>query len=473
MRAGRLRHRLRLQQPTETRGADGSFSRGWSTVATVWGGVEVLRGKEFFEAHQMNSETVYRIVLRYGDAWAGIADDWRVYDETYSKAYDITAVLSDDARARPRAMLELMAVRGKTDGRARQDGRRMTVRTQAELQTQIDTLLADNTAGGITDADLRSVLTDVRDTALARWVTTSPQVDPNSPTMLSLIDSLLDTGTSPITSAFISPADVRDVLEAARALIYYDQVVSNFDANTISGLVAWVSVDGSDLLDSGGSPISEVAGTTVSRWGNNLVDDATLGALYFNATGTPDYQTYNGFPCVRFNSGEYHTLSDGGTDYSTFSGSSITMFAAASFTAPSTNTFRYIASNAETNFSSTGVYMLVMDQRTNRLAAIADESTLVVCQMDAQDATDNIRVLAMRGQGALGDFDAWKDGSKTSDSPQTLENSNYNQDLAYIGRGLVATGASCYVHEVLMFDAALSDADVDAVNNYLIAKYGV
>lgn len=40
----------------------------------------------------------------------------------------------------------------------------MTIRTQAALQSQIDTLLANNTAGGISPSDMRSVLTDVNDT---------------------------------------------------------------------------------------------------------------------------------------------------------------------------------------------------------------------------------------------------------------------------------------------------------------------
>lgn len=39
----------------------------------------------------------------------------------------------------------------------------MAVRTAAELQQQIDTLLADNDAGDISEGDIRSVLTDIKD----------------------------------------------------------------------------------------------------------------------------------------------------------------------------------------------------------------------------------------------------------------------------------------------------------------------
>ena len=42
----------------------------------------------------------------------------------------------------------------------------MAVRTNAELQTQVDTLLADNTTRAITEGDVRSVFTDVNDSFL-------------------------------------------------------------------------------------------------------------------------------------------------------------------------------------------------------------------------------------------------------------------------------------------------------------------
>lgn len=43
----------------------------------------------------------------------------------------------------------------------------MTARTRAEMLTQITTLLADNASGGISASDVQSVLTDMRDSALA------------------------------------------------------------------------------------------------------------------------------------------------------------------------------------------------------------------------------------------------------------------------------------------------------------------
>jgi len=83
----------------------------------------------------------------------------------------------------------------------------MTIRTQTEMQTQIDTLLANNTSGGITETDIRSVMQDLVDTAEDRWTDTaaSPQYN-NGNAVDALITSLLADNTT----GDITPADVRN-----------------------------------------------------------------------------------------------------------------------------------------------------------------------------------------------------------------------------------------------------------------------
>lgn len=83
----------------------------------------------------------------------------------------------------------------------------MTVRTQSEMQTQIDTLLANSTSAGITPSDIRSVMQDLVDTAEDRWLddTVSPQYN-NGNAVDALIASLLADNTT----GDISPADVRN-----------------------------------------------------------------------------------------------------------------------------------------------------------------------------------------------------------------------------------------------------------------------
>lgn len=75
MQAGRLRHRVSIQQRVEARNGYGELITTWSTLATVWGSVEPIRGREFFEAEQVQSEISTRVRIRYYD---GITAQMRV-----------------------------------------------------------------------------------------------------------------------------------------------------------------------------------------------------------------------------------------------------------------------------------------------------------------------------------------------------------------------------------------------------------
>jgi SPP1 family predicted phage head-tail adaptor len=121
MRAGRLRHRLQLQQVTRTKDEVGGYSSAWTTTATVWGAVEALKGKEFMVsaeetgAGQMNSETVLRIIVRYGADWAGLDETWRVRNANTGSTYDIVSVIKPEETNQPNTYFQLMAKQGKTD----------------------------------------------------------------------------------------------------------------------------------------------------------------------------------------------------------------------------------------------------------------------------------------------------------------------------------------------------------------------
>ena len=75
------------------------------------------------------------------------------------------------------------------------------------MQTQIDTLLANNTSGGITESDIRSVMQDLVDTAEDRWLddTVSPQYNNGN-----AVDALITALLADNTTGDISPADVRN-----------------------------------------------------------------------------------------------------------------------------------------------------------------------------------------------------------------------------------------------------------------------
>lgn len=75
MRAGWLRHRLTLEENNPVEDAAGEETDNWTTFATVWGSVEPLRGREFFEARAETQTVDHRIRIRYLD---GVTPQMRV-----------------------------------------------------------------------------------------------------------------------------------------------------------------------------------------------------------------------------------------------------------------------------------------------------------------------------------------------------------------------------------------------------------
>lgn len=62
----RLRHKITIQKETEVPDGGGGFEIGWTNFASgVFASVEPLRGRELFEAQQLQSEITHRIRLRY------------------------------------------------------------------------------------------------------------------------------------------------------------------------------------------------------------------------------------------------------------------------------------------------------------------------------------------------------------------------------------------------------------------------
>lgn len=96
MEAGRLRHRVTIQSKSVSRNTFGEEEITWEDVATVWGSVEPLRGREFMEGRQIQAEITHRIRVRYYPD--GIEPEYRVvYDSRY---FDVMAVIEVEERHR-------------------------------------------------------------------------------------------------------------------------------------------------------------------------------------------------------------------------------------------------------------------------------------------------------------------------------------------------------------------------------------
>jgi SPP1 family predicted phage head-tail adaptor len=80
LEAGRLRHRIRIEQLQnlpDSHGDDyqdpetGETRQEWVEVATVWAAIEPLSAREFIAAQATQSQITARIVIRYRDGMDG------------------------------------------------------------------------------------------------------------------------------------------------------------------------------------------------------------------------------------------------------------------------------------------------------------------------------------------------------------------------------------------------------------------
>lgn len=95
MRAGRLRHRVAIQQKSVTRDSYGGETITWPGVITVWASVEPLRGDEFIEAQRAGARVDTRIVMRYQ---SGIVPEMRATEGSHT--WDILSVINVEERDR-------------------------------------------------------------------------------------------------------------------------------------------------------------------------------------------------------------------------------------------------------------------------------------------------------------------------------------------------------------------------------------
>ena len=109
MQAGRLRHRVQIQEYVTTQDSEtGSVSEAWATVAEVWAEVMPMSGREFVAAQMPTPGVTTRITIRHVD---GVDASMRVLHG--SMIYNIKAVLADPTLLRH---LTLMCEQGVNRG---------------------------------------------------------------------------------------------------------------------------------------------------------------------------------------------------------------------------------------------------------------------------------------------------------------------------------------------------------------------
>lgn len=100
MRAGKLRHKIAIQQITVTQDANGDTTKTWATVKSPWADVMPVSGREYFNAKQHTSEISHTVTIRHDSS---ITPKMRVfYDSRY---FDIEAVINEGERDRQTTLM--------------------------------------------------------------------------------------------------------------------------------------------------------------------------------------------------------------------------------------------------------------------------------------------------------------------------------------------------------------------------------
>lgn len=100
MRAGKLRHKLIIQERSTALGSRGQASANWTDVGTVWGSVQTLSGRELELAKRLYVDATHRIEVRFHSA---ITEERRLkFGERY---FGIGAVDNDEQRDRTLILL--------------------------------------------------------------------------------------------------------------------------------------------------------------------------------------------------------------------------------------------------------------------------------------------------------------------------------------------------------------------------------
>jgi SPP1 family predicted phage head-tail adaptor len=93
MQAGKLRHRIVIQEKSVTRDEYNAEVITWTEVDTVWASVEPLSGREFLEGRLVEATVSHRITIRY---LSGITPEMRVL--WGSRVFDVEAILNIEER---------------------------------------------------------------------------------------------------------------------------------------------------------------------------------------------------------------------------------------------------------------------------------------------------------------------------------------------------------------------------------------
>lgn len=96
MNIGALRHRLTFKSTNTTADSFGEVSESpTTTVATVWGSINPLSGRELLQAQQVQAEVTHRVRIRYR---SGLDPSMQIVFGT--RTFDIVSIINLEERDR-------------------------------------------------------------------------------------------------------------------------------------------------------------------------------------------------------------------------------------------------------------------------------------------------------------------------------------------------------------------------------------
>jgi head-tail adaptor len=98
MKAGRLRHRMRLERPAVTADAFGSPVKTWEAVVEVPAAIDAITGREFLAADRELAGITWRLTLRETPGIT-LEPNWRAIDLDAARTFDFVEILPSHNRA--------------------------------------------------------------------------------------------------------------------------------------------------------------------------------------------------------------------------------------------------------------------------------------------------------------------------------------------------------------------------------------
>lgn len=101
MQTGKLRKRVVIQEPIETRDAIGGITQSWTALGSVWGDVRLVPGfntkEQFVEgANRIVATATHSVTMRYGELSVMVTPGMRMLVE--SKTLEVESVGDVDGK---------------------------------------------------------------------------------------------------------------------------------------------------------------------------------------------------------------------------------------------------------------------------------------------------------------------------------------------------------------------------------------